>query len=166
MSETFTMSGWEIRLRDMKRVFNRLALLGVNAIQLMGARYDFMPGVDSLAMTNNWQNPLFRHYGELSKYVSSLQYLVSHSETVPGTLLLYPMTTARVRVKEVNGKDLKCTAYNVVLTEDGLDALLSTVQMPTGIPVATVAINGGANAGLLAAKILATKAPVNSSEKQ
>ena len=41
-------------------------------------------------------------------------------------------------------------------TLDGLDALLSTVQMPSGIPVATVAINGGANAGLLAAKILAT----------
>ncbi len=38
---------------------------------------------------------------------------------------------------------------------DGLDALLSTVQMPTGIPVATVAINGGANAALLAAQILA-----------
>ena len=37
---------------------------------------------------------------------------------------------------------------------DGLDALLSTVQMPTGIPVATVAINGGANAALLAAQIL------------
>ena len=41
-------------------------------------------------------------------------------------------------------------------TLDGLDALLATVQMPSGIPVATVAINGGANAGLLAAKILAT----------
>ena len=38
---------------------------------------------------------------------------------------------------------------------DGLDALLATVQMPTGIPVATVAINGGANAALLAAQILA-----------
>ena len=38
---------------------------------------------------------------------------------------------------------------------DGVDALLSTVQMPTGIPVATVAINGGANAALLAAQILA-----------
>ena len=38
---------------------------------------------------------------------------------------------------------------------DGLDALLSTVQMPSGIPVATVAINGGANAALLAAQILA-----------
>lgn len=39
--------------------------------------------------------------------------------------------------------------------QDGMDALLSTVQMPTGIPVATVAINGGANAALLAAQILA-----------
>ena len=40
-------------------------------------------------------------------------------------------------------------------TLDGMDALLSTVQMPSGIPVATVAINGGANAALLAAQILA-----------
>ena len=38
---------------------------------------------------------------------------------------------------------------------DGLDALLSTVQMPTGIPVAAVAVNGGANAALLAVEILA-----------
>ena len=38
---------------------------------------------------------------------------------------------------------------------DGMDALLATVQMPTGIPVATVAINGGANAALLASQILA-----------
>lgn len=37
---------------------------------------------------------------------------------------------------------------------DGMDALLSTVQMPTGIPVATVAVNGGANAALLAAQII------------
>ena len=40
---------------------------------------------------------------------------------------------------------------------DGLDALLSTVQMPTGIPVATVALNGAANAALLAAQILAVE---------
>lgn len=37
----------------------------------------------------------------------------------------------------------------------GVDSLYSIVQMPSGIPVATVAINGGANAGILAAKILA-----------
>jgi len=39
-------------------------------------------------------------------------------------------------------------------TLDGIDALLSTVQMPSGIPVATVAIGGGVNAALLAAEIL------------
>lgn len=41
-------------------------------------------------------------------------------------------------------------------TLDGLDALLSTVQMPAGIPVATVAIDGAQNAALLAVQILAT----------
>lgn len=46
---------------------------------------------------------------------------------------------------------IPCKSSNL----DGMDALLSTVQMPTGIPVATVAINGGANAALLAAQILA-----------
>ena len=42
-------------------------------------------------------------------------------------------------------------------TLDGLDALLSTVQMPSGIPVATVAIDGAANAALLAAQIIAVE---------
>jgi 5-(carboxyamino)imidazole ribonucleotide mutase len=41
----------------------------------------------------------------------------------------------------------------------GADALYSTVQMPSGMPVATVAIDGGQNAGLLAAQILATSDP-------
>ena len=42
---------------------------------------------------------------------------------------------------------------------DGLDSLLSTVQMPTGIPVATVAVGGGDNAAYLAAQILSIKYP-------
>lgn len=42
---------------------------------------------------------------------------------------------------------------------DGLDALLATVQMPAGVPVATVAIDGGANAAYLAARILALSDP-------
>ena len=46
---------------------------------------------------------------------------------------------------------IPCKSTNL----DGIDALLSTVQMPSGIPVATVAINGGANAALLAIQILA-----------
>ncbi len=48
---------------------------------------------------------------------------------------------------------IPCKSANL----DGIDALLSTVQMPSGIPVATVAINGGANAALLAAQILAVE---------
>lgn len=44
-------------------------------------------------------------------------------------------------------------------TLDGLDALLSTVQMPSGIPVATVAIDGAENAALFAAEILAVEEP-------
>lgn len=45
-------------------------------------------------------------------------------------------------------------------TLDGLDSLLSIVQMPAGIPVATVSINGAKNAGLLAARILGANDPV------
>ncbi len=44
-------------------------------------------------------------------------------------------------------------------TMDGLDSLLSMVQMPSGIPVATVAIDGAANAGILAAQIIALGEP-------
>lgn len=46
---------------------------------------------------------------------------------------------------------IPCSAKNL----EGLDALLATVQMPTGVPVATVAINGASNAALLAIQILA-----------
>ncbi len=48
---------------------------------------------------------------------------------------------------------IPCKSSNL----DGMDALLSTVQMPPGIPVATVAINGAVNAALLAAQILAVE---------
>ncbi len=48
---------------------------------------------------------------------------------------------------------IPCKSANL----DGLDALLATVQMPTGIPVATVAVDGGGNAALLAAQILAVE---------
>lgn len=48
---------------------------------------------------------------------------------------------------------IPCKSTNL----DGIDALLSTVQMPSGIPVATVAIDGGTNAALLAAQIIAVE---------
>ena len=50
---------------------------------------------------------------------------------------------------------IPCSSSNL----EGLDALLSTVQMPSGIPVATVAVNGAANAALLAIQILGVEDP-------
>ena len=58
---------------------------------------------------------------------------------------LFPMPVIGV---PISGKNL-----------DGMDAVYSILQMPPGIPVATVAIDGGTNAGILAAKILATSNP-------
>ncbi len=56
---------------------------------------------------------------------------------------------------------LPVIGLHVPLTRlDGMDSLLSIVQMPAGIPVATVAIGAGQNAGLLAARILAVDDPV------
>jgi 5-(carboxyamino)imidazole ribonucleotide mutase len=64
-----------------------------------------------------------------------------------------PGMLAAVTTLPVIGVPVRATAL------DGLDSLLSIVQMPRGVPVATVAIDGGRNAGLLAAMILATSDP-------
>ncbi len=61
-----------------------------------------------------------------------------------------PGMLAAVTTLPVIGVPVRTTAL------DGMDSLLSIVQMPRGVPVATVAIDGGRNAGLLAAQILAT----------
>ena len=64
-----------------------------------------------------------------------------------------PGMLASVTVLPVIGVPVRSTAL------DGMDSLLSIVQMPRGVPVATVAIDNGQNAGLLAAEILATSDP-------
>lgn len=64
-----------------------------------------------------------------------------------------PGMTASITILPVIGVPIKSKALK------GLDSLLSIVQMPAGIPVATVAINNAKNAGLLAVQILALKYP-------
>ena len=64
-----------------------------------------------------------------------------------------PGMLAAVTTLPVIGVPVRTTAL------DGMDSLLSIVQMPRGVPVATVAIDGGRNAGLLAAQILAISDP-------
>jgi len=64
-----------------------------------------------------------------------------------------PGMTAAKTTLPVIGVPVKTSSLN------GLDSLLSIVQMPAGVPVATVAIDGAENAGLLAARILGIKYP-------
>ncbi|MBR2885504.1 MAG: hypothetical protein IKB93_12090 [Clostridia bacterium] len=111
LSETFTLSGWDMRLQDMKRVFNRLAILGVSFIQYMGSRYDFILAENTSSITHNWQNPLFKHYKELSKNISAIQWLISNTDYCAKTLLFYPITTVRATIpprpfshKDYNGE--------------------------------------------------------------
>ena len=100
LCETYTISGWKIRLRDMKRIFNRLAILGVNFLQYMGAHYNFTLAAQTITMTNNWQNPLFKHYGALSDYISGVQELVASTEYSARALLFYPVTAARAELTD------------------------------------------------------------------
>jgi 5-(carboxyamino)imidazole ribonucleotide mutase len=65
-----------------------------------------------------------------------------------------PGMTASKTILPVIGVPVKSKALN------GIDSLLSIVQMPSGVPVATVAIDGAANAALLALRILAIKYPL------
>ena len=62
-----------------------------------------------------------------------------------------PGMTASITTLPVIGVPIKTEAFS------GLDSMLSIIQMPGGIPVATVSVNGAKNAGLLAARILAIK---------
>ena len=64
-----------------------------------------------------------------------------------------PGVLAGLTCLPVIGVPVKSAALN------GLDSLLSIVQMPSGVPVATVAIDGAKNAGILAAQILSVKYP-------
>lgn len=64
-----------------------------------------------------------------------------------------PGMLAAATILPVIGVPVRATAL------DGMDSLLSIVQMPRGVPVATVAVDNGQNAGLLAAQILATADP-------
>ena len=73
--------------------------------------------------------------------------------TAAGMAAALPGVVASMTVLPVIGVPLKAVAF------DGLDALMSIVQMPSGVPVATVAINGGKNAAYLALQIMGIKYP-------
>lgn len=128
LSETYTLSGWEIRLGDMKRIFHRLAILGISFIQYMGSRYEFSPGFDYPAMTNNWQNPLFKHYDVLSRYISGIQWLIANTTYHARALVFYPLTTARIMYSE--NPEIDIYSNDLDMTLQGLTNSLLHLQIP------------------------------------
>lgn len=88
---------------------------------------------------------------ELIDYLTEMDDQVELYIAAAGKAAHLPGVIASKTLKPVIGIPIKAS------TLDGLDALLSIVQMPKGIPVATVAIDGSLNAGILAAQIIALK---------
>ena len=133
----------------------------MKAAVIMGSRSD-LPGVEKV-----WQM--------LERFGIEYEVRVLSAHRTPDEALAY------ARAAEENGMDLLIAAAGKAAhlpgglaavttlpviglpikssTMDGLDSLLSMVQMPSGVPVATVAINGAENAGILAAEILSLKYP-------
>ena len=90
-----------------------------------------------------------RAHGVLKEFIDETDVII----TAAGMAAALPGVVASQTVLPVIG--IPCTSQ----TLEGMDALLSIVQMPSGIPVATVAINGGKNAAYLALEIMAVKDP-------
>lgn len=97
LCETYTGSGWDLTMEDMKKIFNRLAVLGVNTIQFMGAYYSMRGSRKRLPMlyqpTHFEQVPIWRHYGELSDYMALLCRTNSIGQHGADIAILMPTTS-------------------------------------------------------------------------
>ena len=87
------------------------------------------------------------------------EFAVSAREQGFGVIIAAAGMAAHLAGAMAAGTTLPVIGIPVKSSLDGLDALLATVQMPSGIPVATVAIDGATNAAFLAAEILAVSDP-------
>ena len=87
--------------------------------------------------------------GELIEYLTEMENEVEVFIAAAGKAAHLPGVVASKTLKPVIGIPVKTSDLG------GMDSLLSTVQMPSGVPVATVAIDGGKNAAILATQILA-----------
>lgn len=130
----------------------------------------------SIVMGSDSDMPVMAKAAEiLDKFGISYEMRISSAHRMPDTFFEYAQTAEERGVKVIiAGAGMAahlpgmCAALFPMpvigipmhtTSLGGRDSLYSIVQMPSGIPVATVAINGGANAGILAAKILAVSDP-------
>ena len=123
----------------------------------------------SIVMGSDSDMPVMAKAAEiLDKFGISYEMRIISAHRMPDTFFEYAQTAEERGVKVIiAGAGMAAALFPMPVigipmhttSLGGRDSLYSIVQMPSGIPVATVAINGGANAGILAAKILAVSDP-------
>ncbi len=95
LCETFSGSGWHMRFSEMKRIVNRLMLLGVNWIQFMGAFYTIGSSAKNFpygyAPSHGYQNPFFPYYHKLGEHIASISALSANTVPDSSVLLFMPI---------------------------------------------------------------------------
>ncbi len=128
---------------------------------IMGSDSDFQTMEAAIKKLKSFQIPVEVHV--LSAHRTPRQaedFALSALENGFGVIIAAAGKAAHLAGVLASNTTLPVIGVPVKASElDGLDALLSTVQMPKGVPVATVAINGAENAAVLAAQILALSEP-------
>lgn len=124
---------------------------------IMGSDSDFPVVEKAIAILSEFEVPFSVHVFSAHRTPTAVQsFAQSAADNNYGVII-----SAAGKAAHLGGVIASYTFLPVIglpiksSTLDGLDALLSTVQMPSGVPVATVAIDGAANAALLAIEILA-----------
>lgn len=97
LCETYTGSGWDLTMEEMKQIFNRLAILGVNTIQFMGAYYSMRDLRKRMPIlyppSHSFQSSIWKYYGLFSDYISRLCYANSYGEHRAEIAVLMPSTS-------------------------------------------------------------------------
>ena len=90
LCETYTGSGYRLRFHEMRRIANRLLLMGVNMIHLMGAHYSMDNARKSWKPSFNYNNPLFAHFDTFGAYLARIQYVSAQTKPAGRVLVMCP----------------------------------------------------------------------------
>lgn len=104
MCETFSGSGWEMKLGEAKRIMNRLMVHGINMIIYMGAYYSLDGARKKLPLgyppSHGYNNPLFEHYGALNWHAARVAYLSAITRPAGRVMVMLPQTAHYIHLGE------------------------------------------------------------------
>lgn len=97
LCETYVGSGWDLNFSEMKKIANRLLVLGINMFVLMAGHYSlkgFRKTSTCYPPSHSWHNTIFPFYNLFSDYISRMSYISSASVAVSNILVLMPTISA------------------------------------------------------------------------